>query len=40
MMGYGGYGGIFMWIILIVIAVVIIYFVRMKGDGYGIQNRT
>lgn len=27
MMGYGGYGGNFMWIILIVIAVVIIYFV-------------
>jgi putative membrane protein len=35
MMGYGGYGGIFMWIILIVIAVVIIYFVinRSKRTG-------
>lgn len=27
MMGYGGYGGFFMWIILIVIAAFIIYFV-------------
>jgi putative membrane protein len=27
MMGYGGYGGIFMWLILILIAGVIIYFV-------------
>ncbi|MGM0643411.1 MAG: SHOCT domain-containing protein [Thermodesulfobacteriota bacterium] len=35
MMGYGGFGGIFMWIILIVIAAVIIYFVinRSKTTG-------
>ncbi len=35
MMGYGGYGGIFMWIILIVIAVAIVYFVvnRSKTTG-------
>lgn len=35
MMGYGGYGGIFMWIILIVIAAGIIYFVvnRSKVTG-------
>lgn len=35
MMGYGGNGGIFMWIIFIVIAVVIIYFVinRSKTTG-------
>ena len=26
MMGYGGYGGMFMWLILIIIAGVIIYF--------------
>jgi putative membrane protein len=35
MMGYGGYGGIFMWLILILIAGVIIYFAvnRSKGTG-------
>ena len=27
MMGYGGYGGIFMWLILILVAGIIIYFV-------------
>jgi putative membrane protein len=34
MMGYGGYGGILMWLILIIIAGVIIYFVfaRSKRD--------
>jgi len=32
MMGYGGYGGIFMWLILIVIIAVIIYlFVRQSN---------
>jgi putative membrane protein len=31
MMGYGGYGGMFMWLILIVIAGVIIYFVINRG---------
>ena len=35
MMGYGGYGGIFMWLIFILIAGVIIYFAvnRSKGTG-------
>jgi putative membrane protein len=35
MMGYGGYGGIFMWLILILIAGVIIYLAvnRSKGTG-------
>jgi putative membrane protein len=27
MMGYGGYGGMFMWLILILIAGVVVYFV-------------
>ncbi len=35
MMGYGGYGGMFMWLILILIAGVVIYFVfnRSKKTG-------
>lgn len=34
MMGYGGYGGIFMWLILIILAGIVIYFVfaRSKRD--------
>ena len=35
MMGYGGYGGIFMWIILIVIAGIIIYFVINQSKTTG-----
>ena len=35
MMGYGGYGGMFMWIILIVIAAVIIYFAINRGKTTG-----
>ena len=35
MMGYGGYGGMFMWLILIVIAAVIIYFVINRGKTTG-----
>ncbi|MDZ7696392.1 MAG: SHOCT domain-containing protein [Deltaproteobacteria bacterium] len=39
MMGSGGYGGMFMWIVLIVIAAVIIYFVinRSKTTGNSIN---
>ena len=33
MMGYGGYGGMFMWLILIVIAGVIIYFFINRGKA-------
>lgn len=34
MMGYGGYGGIYMWLILIILAGIVIYFVfaRSKRD--------
>lgn len=35
MMGYGGYGGIFMWIILILIAVGIIYFIINQSKSTG-----
>jgi len=39
MMGYGGYGGIYMWLFLIVVAAVIIYFAvgRRRGAG-GLQG--
>jgi len=33
MMGYGGYGGIFMWLVLILIAGVVIYFVVNWSKG-------
>ena len=39
MMGYGGYGGIFMWIILIIIAAVVVYFVVNQTRGAG-DSRT
>ncbi len=35
MMGYGGYGGMFMWLILIIIAGVIIYFVINRNKRTG-----
>ncbi len=35
MMGYGGYGGIFMWILLIIIVAVILYFVINRGKTTG-----
>jgi len=35
MMGYGGYGGIFMWIFLIIIVAVILYFVVNRGKTTG-----
>jgi len=35
MMGYGGYGGIFMWILLIIIVAVIFYFVINRGKKTG-----
>ena len=35
MMGYGGYGGMFMWLILIIIAGVIIYFVINRNKKTG-----
>jgi putative membrane protein len=40
MMGYGGYGGMFMWLIWIVIAAVIIYFVfnLSKRNGKSIDS--
>jgi putative membrane protein len=36
MMGYGGYGGIFMWILIIIIVAVILYFVINRGKTTGI----
>ncbi|MFO7598145.1 MAG: SHOCT domain-containing protein [Desulfocurvibacter africanus] len=40
MMGYGGYGGIFMWLILIIVLAVVIYFVinRSKTTGNSIHS--
>jgi len=40
MMGYGGYGGMFMWLIWIIIGAVIIYFVfnLSKGNGKSIDS--
>ena len=35
MMGYGGYGGMFMWLILIVVLAVVIYFVINRGKTTG-----
>ncbi|MEX1315001.1 MAG: SHOCT domain-containing protein [Desulfotignum sp.] len=35
MMGYGGSGGIFMWILLIIIIAVIFYFVINRGKTTG-----
>lgn len=35
MMGYGGYGGIFMWILIIIIVAVILYFVINRGKTTG-----
>ena len=35
MMGHGGYGGIFMWIILIIIVAVIAYFAISRGKTTG-----
>ena len=35
MMGYGGYGGMFMWLILIIIAGVVIYLVVNRGKNTG-----
>jgi putative membrane protein len=35
MMGYGGYGGIFMWLILILIAGIIIYFAVNRNKSAG-----
>lgn len=35
MMGYGGYGGVFMWLILGIIVAVIIYFVFSQGKRIG-----
>jgi putative membrane protein len=35
MMGYGGYGGIFMWLILLIVAVVIVYFLFMRHKQTG-----
>ena len=38
MMGYGGYGGMFMWLILILIAGAIIYIVFNRKSGTGIPG--
>jgi len=40
MMGYGGYGGMLMWLVLIILAGVIIYFVfsQSKKSGNSIDS--
>lgn len=35
MMGYGSYGGMFMWLILIIIAGIVIYFIFSQGKRTG-----
>jgi putative membrane protein len=35
MMGYGNYGGMFMWLILIILAGVVIYFILNRGRRSG-----
>lgn len=35
MMGYGSYGGMFMWLILIILAGVVIYFIFNQGKRTG-----
>jgi putative membrane protein len=38
MMGYGGYGGMFTWLILIIIAGVVIYSIFNRGKRSGNPN--
>ena len=38
MMGYGGYGGVFMWLIFIIIVGIVIYFVFERSKGTGNLN--
>ena len=35
MMGYGGYGGMFMWLIFIIIAGVVVYFIFERSKRAG-----
>ena len=39
MMGYGAYGGMLMWLILIIFVVVIVYFVFERSKKSGNQDR-
>jgi putative membrane protein len=40
MMGYGGYGGMLMWLILLIIAGVVVYFLVTRGRGTSLGRST
>ena len=40
MMGYGGYGGMLMWLILLIIAGIAVYFLVARGRGTSLSHGT
>jgi len=40
MMGYGGYGGMLMWLILLIIVAIAVYFLVARGRGTSLSRST